>query len=105
MEAAQHASRGEYSDAFIKTFPAKFVADTAKAVKGRVNRDLTKTEAVIQALGARSVRAAEEGEVTGGKVAMSRKMEEERKLLTKQYIAAGTQGELIKIKARILTHN
>ncbi len=105
MEAGKHASNGEFQDAFIKMFPAKFVADTAKAVKLRGQRDITDAEFVIQALGARSARMAEEGEQVGGRVAISKKLEDERKQLTREYISAGSQGELLKIKARIVAHN
>jgi hypothetical protein len=105
MEAGQHASRGEFQDAFIKIVPAKFVADTAKAVKLRGQRDITDAEFVIQTLGARSARMAEKGDEVGGKVAISKKLESDRKLLTREYLAAGSASERLKIKARIVAHN
>jgi hypothetical protein len=104
-DAAKLAGEGEFGKAFIKAVPAKIVADIAKAVKGYTDRDLTETDAVIQALGARSVRAANEGETKGEAIATNKKLEEERKALTRQYINATSQGELLKIKARILAHN
>jgi polyhydroxyalkanoate synthesis regulator phasin len=104
-DAAKLAGEGEFGKAFIKAVPAKIVADIAKAVKGYTDRDLNEGDAVIQALGARSVRAANEGETKGEAIATNKKLEEERKALTRQYINATSQGELLKLKARILAHN
>jgi hypothetical protein len=105
MEAVKHAGNGEFQDAFIKMVPAKFVADTAKAVKLRGQRDINDAEFVIQALGARSARMAEKGDETGGKVAITKKLESERKQLTREYLDAGSASERLKIKARIVAHN
>jgi hypothetical protein len=104
-DAGQHAADGDLGKAFIKAVPAKFVADTAKAVTQRVNRDITTSEAFIQAAGARSARMAEEGEKTGANIAIGKKLEEERKRLQRQYLEAGSSSELLKIRARIVIHN
>jgi len=104
-DAGRHAADLELGKAFIKAVPAKFVADTAKAIKQRGDRDINTTEAFIQAAGARSARMAEEGEKTGAAIAIGKKLEDQRKKLQRQYIEAGSAGELLKIKARIVAHN
>jgi hypothetical protein len=105
MEAGRHAADGDLGKAFIKAVPAKFVADSAKAISQRSDRDINTAEAFIQAAGARSARKAEADEEKGSAIAVGKKFEEERKRLTREYIQAGSAGELLKIKARIIAHN
>jgi hypothetical protein len=104
-EGLRAAGEGDFGKAFIQMVPAKFIADTAKAVKGRYNRDITTPEAALQVAGFRSGRMAEEGEKVGEKVAINKKLEDERKQLQRQYLEANTEGERMKIKSRIIAHN
>jgi hypothetical protein len=106
-EAARHAGNLEFQDALIKAIPAKFIADTAKAVKGVTSqgKPISNVEAAMQVVGLRSGRLAEEGEQIGAKIDVSKKLEAERKQLGRDYTEASSQGELLRIKSRIIAHN
>jgi hypothetical protein len=84
--------------------PAKFLVDITKAVRGRMNRDITTGEAVAQAVGFRSGRAAEAGRETGDDISASKKRMDAKKDLQRRYIAADP-SELPALKREITKHN
>lgn len=103
-QGIEMAGDGDYDKAIAKMLPIAFLSNIAKAVRGRVNRDITDTEAVMQAVGFRSGRMAEQGEKIGADIAQSKKLDKEASLLKRQYIEAGPRG-LAAIRQRIDEHN
>lgn len=103
------AGNGDFGKAAIQMIPNKFISDTLKAVKGRadpgVAQPITLPEAALQSFGLRSARMAEKSYETGGNIAERKKMDEEKKALTKQYLLASSKSELARVKAKALEHN
>lgn len=97
--------KGEVLKGMERMIPAKFLVDFTKAVRGRMDRDITTGEAVAQAIGFRSGRAAEASREVGDQVTASKKRMDAKKDLQQRYIAAKNQGELAAVKREIEKHN
>lgn len=107
--AIKDIGNGDVAKGVTNLIPVKFMSDFGKAVRGRMDPDvsqpMTRADAVMQAVGFRSRRLAEEGEQTGQKVSASQDREAERKRLQDAYLKARTRGEQTKLKAEIKAHN
>jgi hypothetical protein len=97
--------KGEVLKGMERMIPAKLLVDFTKAVRGRMSRDITTGEAVAQAIGFRSGRAAEASREVGDQVTASKKRMDAKKDLQQRYIAATSQSELASIKREIDKHN
>ena len=109
VEGTRAAADGELMKAATMMVPNKFVSDTLKAAKGRfdetTNTPLTKSEAVLQMVGFRSGRMAEESDRVGKSIGQRNEWAEDAKELSKEYLNATTSAQRLKIRARIKKHN
>ena len=106
LDAAKDAGNGDWMKAAYKGIPVKFIADIIKAKDQYDEGKITRREQVMNALGARSGRQAEEGREIGNKVRAKQAMEARRDQLRKEYLnPKATPGQLAVTKAKIAAFN
>jgi hypothetical protein len=106
---------GEYAKGFGKVLPAKFAADTAKALHGKsesaYERDADKKtvsgygEVAANVFGFKTARQAEVSRRTGVNIRERKDMEKEQKKLANAYFNARTKGDQMKAIARNIEFN
>jgi hypothetical protein len=106
---------GEYAKGFGKVLPAKFAADTAKALHGKsesaYERDADKKtvsgygEVAANVFGFKTARQAEVSRRTGVNIRERKDMEKEQKRLANAYFNARTKGDQMKAIARNIEFN
>lgn len=106
---------GEYAKGLGKVLPAKFAADTAKALHGKsesaYERDADKKtvsgygEVAANIFGFKTARQAEVSRRTGSSIRDRKDMEKEQKKLANAYFNARTKGDQMKAIARNIEFN
>jgi hypothetical protein len=104
-QGVEDAGKGDWLKATGKVVPVKVVADAFKSANAYSEGKATGVEAVMNILGARSGRQADEGRRVGTSIRESRRHSDEYHDLAQQYLKASNAGDRAKIRARIVAHN